>query len=91
MDVRRYSIGGLEVTEQPYVWLVLFMPTTPQEPLAIIGVFDHPDKARNACTTVQHVFGPVRLNVDYNKTHNEWWPGADYPLAPKHLREEAWK
>lgn len=73
------------MTPNPYVWLVLLMPTSPSEPLAIVGIFDDPDKARGACITPQHVFGPVKVNVDYNRTQHEWWPNADYPLAPKHL------
>jgi hypothetical protein len=58
------------------------MPTTAQEVLAVVGVFDTHDAALGACTTPQHVMGPIDLNVDYNNVNTfDYWPGAKYPLA----------
>ena len=64
------------------LWLVLHMPITAQEALAVVGVFDTHDAALAACTTPQHVMGLIDLNVDYNNVKTvDYWPGAKYPLA----------
>lgn len=80
------DVQGFEWHTEPamQLWLVLFMPTTAQEALAIVGIFDTEEAARDACITPQHVMGAVRLNVDYNCTQHEWWPGAVYPIAAQY-------